>query len=108
MANRIIRGPSITVGEREFNLPLIMDELQISMDDDPEDVTEISHGMLQSYALLSPDQRTSYNQALIDVCGYGMRSLLLAAAAEDDLLLALDFELPKEDTDDDSDLDDAP
>lgn len=107
MANRIIRGPAVTIAEREFNLPIIMDELQIAMDDDPEDAQVLSETMILSYAGFDKDQRTAYNQAMIDICGYGMKSLLTEAGAEEDLLLALDFELPPK-VEDDSDIDSAP
>lgn len=99
MANRIIRGPSVTVNEREFNLPIIMDELQIAMDEDPEDITVLSQSMILSYAGFDTAQRTAYNQAMIDICGYGMKSLLLEAGSDPDLVLALGFELPKDESD---------
>lgn len=106
MANRIIRGPSVTVNDRDFNLPVIMDELQIRMDEDPEDASDLSEAMIYHYAGLDEHQRKGYNQAMIDICGFGMRSLLIDALADRDLIEELGFQPDDEIVEDDIDEED--
>lgn len=106
MANRIIRGPSVNINDREFNLPVIMDELQIRMDEDPEDVSDLSEAMIYHYAALDEHQRIGYNQAMIDICGFGMRSLLIDSMADRDLIEELGLKPDDEIVEDDEDLED--
>lgn len=103
MAVKIIRGASVTIAENDYNLPNIMEELQISMDEDPEDAEELSSTLISNYAEYSEEQKQAANQTLIDVCGYGMRSLLLKAGAEQDLVeaLGIQYEEPSDEESDD-------
>lgn len=115
MANRIIRGASVTIDETEYNLPNVIGEVQLSMDEDPEDDDILSREIILTYAHLTGDPqdittpRGAYNKALIDVCGFSIRTLLMEAEAESALLETLGFDPPGDvEVDDDSDLDDAP
>jgi hypothetical protein len=99
MAIKIIRGASVQIGEEEFQLPMVMDEFQIAMDEDPEDVETLSRDLITLFASLSEDQKAIMNKTLVTLCGFGMRRLLLDAEADPTIFAALGIQGVEEEAD---------
>jgi hypothetical protein len=98
MPVKIIRGASIEIGEDEFQLPMIMDEFQIAMDEDPEDVETLSRDLITLFASLTDAEKVIMNKTLVTLCGFGMRRLLLDAEATPDIFPALGIPMVEEET----------
>jgi hypothetical protein len=106
MANRVLRGPTVLVGEENFVCPDLMEEFREAMEEDQTDPYEIAGGLIEYYADATDDNRLVIDETVSMLCGFKLSTLLQTALAEEGLLTALGIEIPA-DTKPGEDVDDG-
>jgi hypothetical protein len=86
---KIIRGPSIEIGEETFPLPDVISQFQESVDEDQTDPDEINELLVRRYAQATSEIRELLDDYTADLCGWTLKTLIQQAGAEDELLKAL-------------------
>lgn len=95
---KIIRGPSITLGEDTFPLPDVIGVISESIDEDVDDPDEVNQLLIRRYAEASPETRKLLDDYTADLCGWSLRTAILKADADEDLLKSLGIEQDAENT----------
>lgn len=88
MANRVMRGPTVEVGETLYPAPEIIDEI-MDMIRDEGDADAASVELVEIYADADAAGRVHIDNTLVAISGYNMKSLLQQCMADADLMVAL-------------------
>ena len=91
MANRVIRGPTVTINDRVFPAPDMLAEISQLIDDPPDgsDQEWICQSALQIYADASTEHREAIDKMLIALTGFSLPNILLEVEADEELLAEL-------------------
>ena len=95
---RIIRGPSVKIGDTDYPLPDVLDEIKQCMAEDAEDPDDANIGLIEAYYFQDAAGRKLIDATLTWVCGFSLPTVLAAAVADEDLIKALTADPPPEAT----------
>lgn len=85
---RVIRGPSVTLGEEFYPVPPLMEELVIAIEEDPES-GKADEDLIKLYADADEAGREWIDDTMRAICGYGIKKLMIQADADEDLFIAM-------------------
>lgn len=92
---RIVRGPSVTLADEVFPAPPLMEEMVIAIEADP-DATKADSDLIKLYAEATDPERALIDDTLRAICGYGLKTLMIQADADDDLFIAMGLDMEEE------------
>lgn len=91
MANRVLRGPTVEVGEVTYPCPDLLDEIRESMEENNADADDVSADLIDLWVKSSDEDRHAMDELLIALCGFRMQKLLEGCMADLDLRVAMEI-----------------
>lgn len=99
MANRVIRGPTVTLDGSVFPCPDLIEEIKDAMMDEPSKSEDIAAQLIEDYFNSTPEERQWMDHTCSLICGYQIKTLLKQAMADEKLLKLLEIQGDEEDLD---------